>query len=101
MAYIVCVRVHVVEGKADEFVDATLENAAATRQEPGNLRFDVLRRTDDGNRLFLYEVYRDEEGFHAHQQTRHYLVWRERVAPMMAEPRQGDRHANIVPEPWA
>lgn len=99
--YVVCVRVQVVQGREEEFVEATRENARRTRQEPGNVRFDVLRANDDPSRFFLYEVYRDESCFQAHQKTEHYLAWKERVAPMMAVPRVGERYTSIEPEPWA
>ena len=99
--YVVCVRVRVATGHEEAFIEATMENARNTRQEPGNVRFDVLRQTADSARFFLYEAYRDEEAFKAHQQTPHYTAWRERVAPMMTEPRQGDRHVSLFPEPWA
>lgn len=93
--YVVCVSIHVVEGRAGEFVAATLENARATRREAGNLRFDVLRQEQDPNRFTLYEAYRTAGDFAAHQQTAHYLRWREVVAGWMAEPRAGTRHTSL------
>jgi (4S)-4-hydroxy-5-phosphonooxypentane-2,3-dione isomerase len=98
--YVVCVRIEVVPDHVEAFVEATLANARATRQEPGNARFDVLRHTEDPARFFLYEAYHDEESFRAHQQTPHYLTWRETVAPFMAVPRIGDRHLSLFPDPW-
>lgn len=96
--YVVCVTVWVKEGFAEPFVEATLENHRGTRQEPGNVRFDLLRCIDDPNRFMIYEVYKDEAGFKAHQQTPHYFAWRERVADWMAQPRQGIKHQSIAPE---
>jgi autoinducer 2-degrading protein len=98
--YVVCVRVQVVPERVEDFIETTLANATETRKEPGNARFDVLRMNDDPSRFFLYEVYRDEEGFKSHQQTAHYLGWKERVAPMMAVPRVGERHTSLFPDPW-
>lgn len=98
--YVVCVRVHVVPERVDDFIEATLANAAATRTEPGNARFDVLRGVEHPARFFLYEVYHDEAAFRAHQQTAHYLTWKERVAPFMASPRVGERQTSLFPEPW-
>jgi autoinducer 2-degrading protein len=95
--YVVCVTIQVKAGMTDQFTRATLENAAGTRQEPGNLRFDVLRAEEDTNRFFLYEVYRQKEDFAAHQQTEHYQRWRETVVNMMATPRQGVKHFSIFP----
>jgi autoinducer 2-degrading protein len=98
--FVVCVTVKVRPELAESFLEATLENARATRREPGNARFDVLRAIDDPAGFFLYETYGTEDGFRAHQQTAHYLAWKERVAPMMAEPRVGVKHHAVFPEPW-
>lgn len=98
--FVVCVRAQVIPERADEFIEATLENARGTRREPGNVRFDVLRENEDPSRFNLYEVYREESDFAAHQRTAHYLAWKERVAPMMAAPREGRRCTSLFPEPW-
>jgi autoinducer 2-degrading protein len=96
--YVVCVTVVTKEGRADEFVEATLVNARSTRGEPGNRRFDVLRCNDDPNRFFLYEVYNTENDFRNHQQTEHYLRWKETVAEWMARPREGIKHTSLFPD---
>lgn len=96
--YVVCVTVQVKSGMTEPFTEVTLDNARNTRNEPGNLRFDVLRAEEDTNRFFLYEVYRQKEDFAAHQKTEHYLRWRETVVNMMAAPRQGVKHFSIFPE---
>lgn len=96
--YVVCVSVWVKPGDEEAFLAATLDNARHTRREPGNARFDVLQGGEDPSRFFLYEVYRSADDFRAHQQTEHYLRWRETVAPMMAEPRQGVRYVSRFPE---
>ena len=98
--YVVCVRVHVIAEQVAAFIAATQENAHGTRQEPDNVRFDVLQSVEDPCRFTLYEVYRDESGFKAHQQTPHYLAWRAAVAPLMASPRVGEKHRSLFPEPW-
>lgn len=93
--FVVAVTVFVVPGAADAFQQETLKNARGTRQEPGNVRFDVLRAEEDENRFLLYEVYESRDAFLSHQKTPHYLSWREAVAPMMAQPRQGVKHRSI------
>ena len=90
--YFVCVSIRVKPGLSEPFAEATLRNARGTRREPGNLRFDVLRREDDPECFFLYEAYRDKESFARHQETDHYREWRETVKDWMAEPRVGLRH---------
>jgi autoinducer 2-degrading protein len=95
--YVVCVTVRVQPGFEERFIAATRQNHLGTRTEPGNVRFDVLQSVDDPTRFFLYEVYRTQDDFTRHQQTPHYLAWKEAVAPWMAEPRQGVRHQSLFP----
>ena len=96
--YVVCIHVHVKAENREAFVQATLENARNTVEEPGNLRFDVNQQVDDPNRFMLYEVYRDQQGMKAHKATAHYARWRDAVAPWMAEERRGVQHVAVFPE---
>ena len=98
--YVVVVNVSVKPEAVDAFIAASAENHRDTRKEPDNLRFDVLRRNDDPNRFVLYEVYSSEGAFAAHQQTPHYLRWKEAVAPMMADPRAAQKCTSLFPEPF-
>ena len=93
--FVVCVTVFVKPGFAQPFIEAVLDNARNTRKEPANLRFDVLQHEEDANRFMLYEVYLTKEDFAIHQQTEHYLRWKNAVADWMAEPRQGVKHHSI------
>ncbi len=93
--YVVAVTVHVKPQFVQQFIESILDNARNTRKEPGNVRFDVLRAEDDPNRFLLYEVYRRKEDFAAHQQTEHYVRFKNGVADWMAQPRQGVRHRAI------
>jgi len=95
--YVVCVTVFVSKGHEQGFIEATAENHRGTREEPGNVRFDVLRAEDDPGRFFLYEVYRTKDDFAAHQKTAHYLTWKQTVADWMARPRQGIKHDSLYP----
>ena len=51
----------------------------SNNDEPGCLRFDVLQDSEDPNRIFLYEIYKDEAAVEAHRQAPPYLKWRETV----------------------
>ncbi|MFT4217941.1 MAG: antibiotic biosynthesis monooxygenase [Micropruina sp.] len=79
--------VHVKADSIEAFREASLANAAASRQEPGITRFDLLQQVDDPTRFILYEEYVDQPATQAHKETAHYLAWREAVADMMATPR--------------
>ena len=93
--YVVAVTVFVKPDCLQPFIQATLENARHTRNEAGNVRFDVLQGQDDPARFLLYEAYRSQDDFTAHQQTRHYLAWKQTVADWMAQPRVGIKHHSL------
>jgi (4S)-4-hydroxy-5-phosphonooxypentane-2,3-dione isomerase len=96
---IVHIHVHVKPEAVEAFKQATLENARASVQEPGIARFDVIQQQDDATRFVFIEVYRTPEGQAAHKETAHYAKWRDAVAPMMAEPRQGVKCSPVFPDP--
>jgi autoinducer 2-degrading protein len=93
--FVVSVTIFVKPQFLAQFIEATLDNARNTRQEPGNLRFDVLQAEADTNRFLLYEAYKVSNDFVLHQQTDHYLRWKKTVSDFMAEPRQGVKHNAI------
>jgi len=95
---VVHIHVHVKPECVEAFKQATLINARASVQEPGIAQFDVVQRQDDPTRFVFVEVYRDAVAAAAHKETAHYPVWRDTVAPMMAEPRQPVKFENIFPE---
>ena len=95
---IVHVHVHVKPEFVKAFNQATVENATNSVLEPGIARFDVIQQTDDPTRFILVEVYRSVEASAAHKETAHYAKWRDTVADMLAEPRQGIKYSNVFPE---
>ena len=84
---IVHVHVHVKPECVEAFQAATRVNARLSLLETGVLQFEVLQQADDPARFVLVEVYRDAGAAAAHKETPHYPVWRDTVAPLMAEPR--------------
>jgi (4S)-4-hydroxy-5-phosphonooxypentane-2,3-dione isomerase len=95
---IVHVHVHVKPDFIEVFKQATVENAANSVLEPGIARFDVIQQTDDPTKFILVEVYKTSQASAAHKETAHYAKWRDTVAEMMAEPRQGVKFSNVFPE---
>ena len=97
MTYIVTVTINVRPERRDAFIAASRDNAEHSRREPGCLQFDVAQSTELPDRFHLYEAYRTPADFTAHQQTTHYLRWRDAVNPWMAQPRTGVRWNRISP----
>ena len=73
------------DGKEDEVAEILTRIGEASRAEPGTLVFVIHRSPTDPHEFFLYEQYRDQEAYQAHQQTPHFkdLVLA-RATPMLA-----------------
>ncbi|AHG88352.1 Antibiotic biosynthesis monooxygenase [Gemmatirosa kalamazoonensis] len=100
---IVHVHVRVKADAIDAFAAASLENARSSVREPGVVRFDVIRQTDDPTRFVLQEIYRTADDPARHKETAHYAAWRDAVEPLMAEPRRSVKFEPVFPDDarWA
>jgi (4S)-4-hydroxy-5-phosphonooxypentane-2,3-dione isomerase len=94
---VVQVHVRVRLANLAAFLGETRRNAAASLEESGVRRFDVLQDEGDAGHLVRNEVYVDQSAADAHKQTAHYARWRDAVAGMMAEPRTSTRFAAVFP----
>jgi len=95
---VIHVQVQVKSECVEAFKAATRENARQSLQEPGIARFDVVQQVDDPTRFVLVEAYRSVEATTAHKETKHYQVWRDTVAPMMAASRMSVKFQNLFPD---
>jgi len=60
--------------------------AEASRQETGNLRFDVLQHTMRANHFTIVETWRDQQAFDAHVAAAHTRQYRDDVQPLTGSP---------------
>ena len=95
---VVHVHVHVKPESVEAFKQATIANVRESIKEPGIAGFDFTQQQDVPTRFVLVEAYRTAQAPAAHKETRHYQVWRDHVAPMMAEPRTSVKFVNLFPE---
>jgi len=95
---VVHVSIRVKPEHVEAFKQATIANARESLKEPGIARFDFTQQQDDPARFVLVEAYRTPEASAAHKETKHYALWRDTVAPMMAEPRSSVKFFNVYPE---
>jgi quinol monooxygenase YgiN len=58
----------------------------ATRQEPGNLEYDLYRSTSEPTTLHIFEVYTDSAALDAHRASDHYKAYRAKITDYLAEP---------------
>jgi quinol monooxygenase YgiN len=95
---IVHVHVRVKPEFLEPFKRASLDNARQSVTEPGVARFDVIQQQDDPTQFVLVEAYRTPAAPAAHKETKHYQMWRDAVAPMMAERRSSVKFVNLFPD---
>ena len=95
--YVVIVSAKVKPEQRGRFLEAIEDNAvSAVRDEPGCLRFDVVRNADDPEHYLFYEVYRDQAAFKAHRETEHFARWREAADVCLSEPLDATHAAMVV-----
>ena len=56
-----------------------------THQEPGCLRYDIYRSTDDATAWFVYEDWRSQADFDAHMRTPYVQAFMADVSSLCAE----------------
>ncbi len=94
--FAVIVTLHIKLDRIDDFLRVTAANVAGSRQEPGNLRFDVIAVDGKPGEYRFYELYTDEAAFKAHQATAHYAAWKADVEALQAERRSGERGTLVL-----
>ena len=73
-------------GCLEDFLKVMREHAAGTLQEEeGCLQFDVLLPKEGGDRVLLYEVYRDDAAFEVHVQSARLARTRATYADLIEE----------------
>ena|SRR5205085_11778035 len=78
------VKVRIKPDKRQQFLDAIEYDALHSEgDEPGCLRFNVIRDAQDNNVYFFYEVYKDAAALDAHRAAPHFEVWRTASAEVL------------------
>lgn len=78
-----------VQAKAEHRAEVEAElrrMVAATRAEPGCLRYDLFADQDGGSGFSLVEAYTDEAALEAHRASAHYQTFRGRIGDWLAAP---------------
>lgn len=65
------VTVSVKEGSFDAFMAALEEALPPTREEAGNIRYDVFISADKANTVIIFEEWQDHESITTHLATAH------------------------------
>lgn len=70
--FVVAIMLEAKEGKAEQLAKLLADLAGPSNAEPGMKVFLPYRSPDDPKRFFIYELYRDEAAWSAHQETAHF-----------------------------
>lgn len=71
--------------RAAEVVGLLQQLAAASRDEPANLSYEVFASIEDEHHIVILESYADAEGFEAHRESEHFeRIGRGRILPLLA-----------------
>ena len=85
-SYVITVDFAIKPENRDRFLVLVRENATqSVRSEAGCRRFDVCIPDDGSSRVFLYEIYDDENAFKTHLQTAHFKTFAAATAAMVQE----------------
>jgi autoinducer 2-degrading protein len=91
------VKVRVKPEERQRFLEAIEVDALGSeRDEPGCVRFNVLRDAQDANVYYFYEVYEDEAALEKHRTMPHYATWRA-AADTLDGPTEATRCATVFP----
>jgi autoinducer 2-degrading protein len=95
---IILVEVNVKPERLNDFLELIKYDAEHSEgDEPGCLRFDVLRDTEDPNKFFYYEVYKDADARAAHRETPHFRRYAAESADMFTGSMNRHILTNVVP----
>lgn len=72
MAYTVIAKWTAKEGQEEPVAAALSSLVGPSRNEPGNLTYQVHRDPEDARVFVIYELYVDEDAYHAHADSPHF-----------------------------
>lgn len=72
-------------GEAERVEALLREYRTKVIQEPGCLQFDGFRRREDGDRFFVFEIYKDEASFSAHLAAEYGAAFNAQLQPLIRE----------------
>jgi len=78
----VYVRIRCEEAEAESLLSALRGLQHSSRQEPGNLTFDILRSRDQPSDFLLVEKFVDEAAVAAHRASSHFRSFKEATASL-------------------
>ena len=96
--FVIIATIQIKPGYRDRFLESMLDDARGSVEvEPGCLHFSVTRDEADQDKIYLFEVYRDEKAFEVHKTMPHFTRWDATVKDWYAAPVEVIRGATLFP----
>ena len=83
--FVVAINMVAKDGEGDAVADLLQRLIAPTMAEPGTKLFLPYRSPTDSNAFFIFELYRDEQGWAEHQATEHFKRLVGEILPRVAK----------------
>ena len=82
---IVTATITVKKGNRDELISKSQNVITSTRQEQGNISYELLASTEDENVLMMFEKWESKEALDAHMQTEHFKAFGAAIEDIVAK----------------
>lgn len=83
---IIHVHLQVQAAQEEAFLAAAKELIAATRQEEGNISYDLVKSTEREQSYTMIELWKDEPATAAHNASAHFQAFVQQAGAFMAAP---------------
>ena len=82
--FVVAINIEAKEGEGDAVADGLKQLIAPTMAEPGTKLFLPYRSPTNPNAFFIFELYRNEQGWAEHQATEHFKRFVKEMLPRIS-----------------
>jgi (4S)-4-hydroxy-5-phosphonooxypentane-2,3-dione isomerase len=65
----------VLPDHVDDYIESMRICAEKTNREPGCIRYEVMQDVEDPTIMCLFQVFKDDAAYQAHQDSEHHKVW--------------------------
>ncbi|MGB3375097.1 MAG: putative quinol monooxygenase [Microbacterium sp.] len=83
-------------GEIETVVAALARLSEASREERGNLYYQVYQRAEEPTVFRIFEVYADEAAFSAHTSSQHFKQWATGMAIPALQTRKRDFYETLI-----
>jgi quinol monooxygenase YgiN len=72
--------------KEEEFLEEIYRLIDASREESGNISYDLMKDTEKTNEYMMVEVWKDQEAVQNHNESEHFISFMKKAPQYLAAP---------------